>query len=388
MRNFFYKLVMCVFTLYASFIVFFSYELLLSEIPNTFHMNEGEESTVQMDFPFVMKEDNVCSFMGIIPLKEISVSVSTTEKIYPVGEVVGLYAKTDGIFVIDCCEIETGKGESRNPGKGIVKTGDYILAINNIAIETKEEMLDAVKKSKGQDLKLKIKSGNSIKEKYIRPVKSKNGAYMLGIWVKDDLAGVGTLTYVTEDGQYGALGHGMGNGENDKLLKMKEGDLYKTNVKAIEKGAVGNPGEIEGEIFYGNPNHKGKLKKNTTSGMFGALDQEDLYQFTNGKQYQISYKHEVKKGKAKIISDISGKKESYDIEIEYVDYLSFNERKGLHIKITDPKLLSLTGGIVQGMSGSPIIQDGKIVGAVTHVLINDPKRGYGIFIENMLEAGN
>jgi stage IV sporulation protein B len=360
---------------------------LISEVPDQIYITEGEETNINVEFPLVMTDEKICSLFGIIPVKEVAVSVVNEQTLYPCGKIIGFYTETKGVFVIDTCEVESQNGQSINPSEDQIKTGDYILAINGKKLKRKEDMVEAVSTSKGKTLTLSVLRQDKEKEVTLAPVKSKTGDYLLGIWIKDDQAGVGTMTYFTDTGKFGALGHGMGNGENGDLILINGGDIYYSKIMGIEKGIKGSPGEVKGAIYYGSGNHLGDVEANTSRGIFGEMDTEDLGDYmADTESYEVAHKQEIVKGKAKIISEVSGVRKMYDVEITYIDYLSADNNKGLHITITDPELLELTGGIVQGMSGSPILQDGKLVGAVTHVLVNDPTRGYGIFIENMLEA--
>ena len=318
--------------------------------------------------------------------KEVEVSISNQKEVYPCGDIVGIYTLANGIFVIDTCDIETVEGSFINPTGNAVKTGDYILAINGEILETKEEMISFIQKSNGNALEFTISRKGEIKTEILTPVLSKKGEYMLGIWIKDDLAGVGTITYTTSDGEFAALGHGMGDGQTSELLDVKGGDIYVSDIIGIQKGEKGEPGEVKGVIKYGESNHLGNVQENSGIGIYGTMDEEDTKKYQETDVCQIGRKQEVEIGAAQLISEISGERKLYDIEITYVDYLAVNSHKGLYLKIVDEELLALTGGIVQGMSGSPIMQNGKLIGAVTHVLINDPASGYGIFIEEMLEG--
>ncbi|MBR3811818.1 MAG: SpoIVB peptidase [Agathobacter sp.] len=305
--------------------------------------------------------------------------------VYPFGEIVGIYTECKGVFVIDTCEIETIENDFINPAKNILQTGDYILEINGNTLDKKEVLVKAINDCNGDDLELKILRDDKVFNTTITPVLAKNNKYMIGTWIKDDLAGVGTITYYTEDGAFAALGHGMGDGVTNELIEVKGGDIYHSEIVGIKKGKRGEPGEVKGVIYYGLGNHLGELDTNCGEGIYGILDDEERESYKREcEPYEVADKAEIKVGKAQIISSISGRREVYDIQISYVDYLALNSNKGLHIEVTDEKLLELTGGIVQGMSGSPILQDGKLIGAVTHVLVNDPTRGYGIFIEDMI----
>ncbi len=394
MRKYFYKLIAILTAVYSAFMLTLCYDLVVSEVPDNIYVREGETPQLEVEFPFVVNdvldEDGViekkhCSMFGIIPVKEVAVNVVKGQQVYISGEIVGIYTKCEGVFVINTCEVEGADGKTVNPAENQIRTGDYILAIDGNHLSCKEDMALYVKQSQGRELRLTILRNGKEKEVYLKPVKNAYGEFLLGIWIKDDLAGIGTLTFVTPTGEFGCLGHGMANGENNQLFEVEDGILYTSNVIGIQKSQVGHAGELKGVIRYNNVNQKGEVIKNSDKGIYGCFDTEDLYDISNSETlYDIAYKQEIKVGPAQIVSEISGKRQFYDIQITYVDYLTFHTNKGLYIEVTDPKLLELTGGIVQGMSGSPIIQDGKIVGAVTHVLVNEPTKGYGIFIENMI----
>lgn len=356
MRNFYYRSVKNIFMICVCLTMVFSYRLVYNE------------------FYFEIHEE------------EVEVSQTEGKTVYPMGKIVGLYTKCNGVFVIDTCEIEDQNGELIDIAGKDIKTGDYILSINGNTLTEKEDMVKAVKDSNGQPLELVVIRDKETITRMITPIKAKSGDYMLGIWVKDDLAGVGTITYFTDEGDFAALGHGMGDGETQNLLEIDGGDIYVSNVVGIEKGVRGDPGEIKGVIYYGKINHIGEVEANTGKGIYGKFDSDELLAYRSQYMpFMVADKRQITQGAAQILSEVSGNLEVYDIIITYVDYLAMDSNKGLHIKVTDPELLELTGGIVQGMSGSPIIQNGKLIGAVTHVLINDPEQGYGIFIDEMMK---
>ena len=203
--------------------------------------------------------------------------------------------------------------------------------------------------------------------------------------VRDDTQGIGTMTYIDMNGNFGALGHGISDSDTGGVVQIEDGALYETSILGIEKGTFGKPGVMSGVIYYGPGSVLGTIHSNTEEGIFGTVN-ERFKQTAKADAIPIGYRQDVKKGTAYIRSDVSGIVKDYEIEIQKVDYTTAHKNKGMVIKVTDPELLAITGGIVQGMSGSPIIQDGKLIGAVTHVFIQDSTRGYGIFIENMLEA--
>lgn len=316
----------------------------------------------------------------------VEVSFGEDDFVYPLGEIVGLYTECKGVFVIDTCEIESAEEQFINPCKGILREGDYILQVNGVELEEKEFLVKAVNESDGNAINFTVARGDEVFSTSVTPVLGKNGKYMLGVWIKDDLAGVGTITFYTDEGEFAALGHGMTDGVTREIFSVKGGEVYFADIVGIEKGKKGKPGEVKGIIYYGISNHLGKLDINCKEGIYGVLDKEDVEHYKRKcEAYKVANKHEIEIGPAQIISNVSGERKVYDIEISYVDYLAISSNKGLHIEIKDSELLELTGGIVQGMSGSPIIQNDKLVGAVTHVLINDPMKGYGIFIEEMMK---
>ena len=223
-------------------------------------------------------------------------------------------------------------------------------------------------------------------EEYIQikvdPVQTEENEYKLGIWVRDDLAGVGTLTFYDDQGSYGALGHPVSDMDTGIKVNLSEGTLYEAEIAGITKGEKGNPGEISGVITYLEQYKLGSVDENTNVGIYGKLERMPENQQQN-TYYPIALKQKIEKGEAKIVSTVSGKRKEYSINIIELDYNS--ENKGILFQVTDPELLNLTGGVIQGMSGSPILQNGKVIGAVTHVFVQDSTKGYGIFIENMLQ---
>ena len=231
---------------------------------------------------------------------------------------------------------------------------------------------------------LKLRRDSEYLEVKVKPVRSKKNNCMLGIWVRDNAQGLGTVTFLNSDSRFGALGHGIHDTDTNALMEIRNGRVYETSIRSIQKGIDGNPGGIEGIIVYNRYNVLGKINKNTDCGIFGTLDRtENLFQDTD--PMEIMQTDEIKKGDAKIRCCVEGKVKEYKIRITKIDKHTREENKGLEIEVTDPKLLEITGGIIQGMSGTPIIQNGKIAGAVTHVFVSDPTRGYGVFIENMLK---
>ncbi len=320
---------------------------------------------------------------GLIHFKEIQVEVVNTQYAIPCGAPVGIYLKSNGIMVIGTGEITGLDGLSTEPAAGILKSGDYIETINGQSLETKEQLADAVNHLNGEDAILTVRRGEEIMSITLQPVTAQDGTQKLGVWVRSDTQGIGTMTYLDLNGKFGALGHGISDSDTGEVVQISDGALYDTEIIGIEKGSIGNPGIMSGVIYYGPGSLLGEIDSNSEVGIFGTAG-EKFRQAMNMQPLQIGYRQDVKKGAAWIRSGISGEIKDYQIEILKVDYSTAHQNKSLVIQVTDPELLALTGGIVQGMSGSPIIQDGKLIGAVTHVFIQDSTKGYGIFIENML----
>lgn len=325
-----------------------------------------------------------CRFLGIIPVKNVTVHLVEEQQVIPAGIAAGILLETKGVYVADTGEIEDQSGKMESPAEHIVQPGDYIQAVNGTEIHTKEELMDLVSKCGGRDVILSIERDGENMDCKIEPVQTGDQDYKIGLWVKDDLAGVGTITFIDDQGRFGALGHGISSGETQSLMQLSRGSLYQSDIVAINKGKKGTPGELVGMIFYTSDYYFGEIEKNTQAGIFGKLENVSD-ELAAQEAVPVGYKQEIRTGKAQIRCNIDGEIKSYDIEIEDINVNSKDKNKSMLIHVTDQALLDQTGGIVQGMSGSPIIQNGKLVGAVTHVLVNDPTRGYGIFAETMLE---
>ena len=328
-------------------------------------------------FSFLLTEENRKG-------REVSVESVSEDLLIPGGMPVGIYMETNGVMVLGTDTIQSADGMNYEPADHLIKSGDYILKINQIPVENKKNLMDELKNITKEDVILTIKREKEIIDVKIHPVRCKGDTYKLGIWVRDNTQGLGTVTFLDKNSNYGALGHGVHDINTNKLLEMKNGKIYNTSILDIKKGIAGLPGGMEGIIVYNRYNLLGTITKNTQEGIFGHLDHIDKL-FSDQAPVKISKKEKIKKGSAKILCTVDGKIGEYDICIKRIDLSSKEVNKGIVLEVTDQELIEKTGGIVQGMSGSPILQDGKLIGAVTHVLVNDPTRGYGIFIENMLE---
>lgn len=320
---------------------------------------------------------------GILPYKNVDIQVIQDKTLIPSGIPIGIYVKTQGVLVVGVGEFKNQNGVIISPAKYILQPGDYILDVNGEEIENKKQFVKMIENSDGNELIMTLLRSGETTEVKIQPESNQNNEWKLGIWVRDNAQGIGTLTYVDADDTFGALGHGINDVDTSTLMLLGEGTLYKTEIIGITRGENGSPGELTGYIEYNNDNIIGEITENTEEGIFGVCKDEVVQQAIY-EAIPIALKQEVEIGPAEIICSVTGEPKIYNIEIQELHLENDNVNRGMVIKITDEELLALTGGIIQGMSGSPIIQNGKLVGAVTHVLVNDATSGYGIFIENML----
>ena len=316
--------------------------------------------------------------------QEVNKATLDDVRLIPGGMPIGIYMEVDGILVLDTEALEDINGNVCEPSKNIIKKGDYITSINDKRVEDKDDLIREVGLLEQPGVVLGIRREDECFEISFKAVEVEDEEYKLGIWVRDNVQGLGTVTYITEDNEFGALGHGIHDIDTDKLLTIKGGNVYEINIVGIQKGKRGEPGGMEGVIVYNRRNILGNIVRNTENGIYGTIEKKEKL-IKDEELLEICSKKDIKLGDAVIRSAITGEVKEYEIKIISVDYFARNENKRIMIEIVDEELLELTGGIVQGMSGSPIIQDGKLVGAVTHVLVNDPTRGYGIFIENMIK---
>ena len=352
-----------------------------------------KEQSVYVDFskPVTVMANQVDRYklqlklFGVIPLKDVDVEVIQDIRLKPAGIPLGIYVKTKGVLVVGIGEFEGENGQKYSPARYIFKTGDYILEINDQEINTKKELINIINHSDGQEMVFKVQRKDAVIEVKAKPEQNKNGEYKMGIWVRDNAQGVGTMTYIDENGSFGALGHGINDIDTSTLMSLSKGTLYHTEIIGITRGGVGAPGELTGFIEYDDENIMGDITANTTRGIFGVCTEETALSAT-GDYLPLGLKQEIEIGPAEILCSLGEETKTYDVEIVEIHLENNNVNRGIVLEITDPELLAVTGGIVQGMSGSPILQNGKLVGAVTHVLVNDPTKGYGVFIENMLEA--
>ncbi len=335
----------------------------------------------------------VLLFGGVLcPLRTVAVSDPASgaaaapalpTALIPGGYPFGVNFTTQGVLVVGFRDITTADGKTVNPANEAgLKVKDRIVSLNGVEIDSARALADCIAASEGAPLTLTYHRGEQQQRVTLTPVMDSGGSWRTGLYVRDSGAGIGTLTYIDPTTlAFGGLGHGICDVDTGELMPVKNGNVVGVTVNAIKRGLAGNPGELRG---YFHAEKLGSLRKNCMCGVFGVYSQ--LPSAIKQETLPVGGREAVHAGEAHILCTLSGgERRSYAVTISAVDRAA-QDSKCFAIRVTDPALLEETGGIVQGMSGSPVIQDGKLVGAVTHVLINDPARGYGIFIENMLRA--
>lgn len=368
-----------------------------STLPDVFYVVSGEELVINISPAVTVSgassTDALTASLGggksytsqlrlfhSIGIKPVQVRVVERKMVVPCGTPFGIKMYTDGVMVVGLSDIDTGESLV-NPAKDAgIQTGDIILEIDGVKITPDKNVGEIVSKSGGKALSVKIKRASSIYTLNLKAAYSKvEEKYRAGVWLRDSSAGIGTMTYYDPaTGVFGGLGHAVCDVDTGEIMPLSSGEILEANITGVSKGYSGTPGELKG-IFL-NANVLGQLSINNETGVFGRLSgkpQADV-------EMPLAYKNEISEGAASILATVSGNTaQEYDILIERINYNDSNPTKNMVIKIVDPELIRATGGIVQGMSGSPILQNGSLVGAVTHVFVNDPTRGYGIFAENM-----
>lgn len=374
----------------------------VENIPTTIFIREGQ-SVKSNTFVKVCEVNNKAenslqnlerkasvNLLGVLPVKSVSIKpVSNDTILYPGGQPVGVKLNTKGVLVVALSDVKTEKGKMTSPASAAgIQIGDNIIKINDCDIKDAEQTQSEINRSEGKDIKVLIERKGQKLEKTIKPIKGlEDNNYKIGLWIRDSTAGVGTLTFYDEkSGMFAALGHPITDVDTGTILSINSGEIVSSSIVSVKKGIKGNPGELKG-IFVNEDTTLGNIYKNTECGVFGKGNNQ--LKNKHHKPMKVGLRNEIKEGPAKILTTINGEEPKYyDIEIEKLLSQDSPGPKSMVIKVTDPKLIEKTGGIVQGMSGSPIIQDNKIVGAVTHVLINKPDVGYGIYIEWMLKDAN
>jgi stage IV sporulation protein B len=315
-----------------------------------------------------------------IPLKTVKVSVVDDSFVALCGTPFGIKMFTNGVVVVGLADVKTDAGNINPASEAGLKVGDIITSVNGKTAGSNTDVEKAVEECGGHAVKIEVNRSGQKLSVTVQPSRSESdGLYKVGLWVRDSTAGIGTLTFYDPSGNcFAGLGHGICDADTGQLMPLLSGDIVPVTISGVTKGLKGTPGELRG--YFTDDNAIGSLGANVQSGVYGTMKRP-----VQGQAVKIAMKQDVKTGPAKVYTTINGNSPKYyDVEIEKIDYREGVQSKNLVLRITDPQLLAQTGGIVQGMSGSPIIQNGKLAGAVTHVFVNDPTRGYGIFAENML----
>lgn len=325
-------------------------------------------------------EQATVKLFGIFPIKDTELKRTDAPILIPGGSPIGIKLLTDGVVVVSTQDVGGGKSPAEEAG---ISAGDCIVSANGEKLSSSNRLAEIIMNSHGEEIVMTVRrSGKEFTTCVTPKFSDAEGTYKAGLWIKDSSAGVGTMTYIDpETGCFGALGHPISDSETQKILPLGSGEIVDVTITGCDKGAEGCPGELFGTFLSGLA--AGNIQRNCEQGIFGTLN----YIGAHVEPLPIAFKTEVETGPATIRTTVEGSTaKEYDIIIEKLSLSSSADTKNMVIRVTDPELLGMTGGIVQGMSGSPIIQNGKIVGAITHVFVSDPTMGYGIFIENMLEA--
>ena len=325
--------------------------------------------------------ENDIKLLGIIPVKTTSIIQSKPKKVSVSGESFGIKLYTDGVIIVGIRDVETDKGKCNPAKEAGLEKGDIIIEINGKKVYSADSVTDILNDNNGKDYKITVKRNGNYKEFLLKPAySSSQGCYKVGLWVRDSTAGVGTITYYDKSNNtVSALGHPITDVDTNEIMPISDGEAVRATVTKIYKSKAGEAGslccEFTNDII-------GTLKKNCQSGIFGkyTCDLNGTY------EYEVASNDEIVKGPVQILCTTDlGKPQFYNAQITRISYRENKKGKNMVVKITDKRLLDKTGGIVQGMSGSPIIQNGKLVGALTHVIVDSPEKGYAIFAEDMLE---
>lgn len=344
----------------------------------------GKSTSLAVDKQTATPRRENLKLFGIIPVKEVTVTEKAEQKVMVSGEVFGIKLYTDGVIVVGIQEVQTDSGKKSPSGSAGIEVGDIIVAIDGENVYTSDQVQSILGANNGGSFEVKIKRGERYRDYTVTPVYcEREGCYKAGMWVRDSTAGIGTITfYNKQNGIFAALGHQINDIDTKEIMPMLDGEAVKATVSKIEKSTRGTTGSLECDFTNQT---LGKLLSNTDCGIYGAYAEISEC----AKEYPVAAIQEVKKGKATLISTVEkGQPKKYEIEITHIGFNENNREKNMIVKVTDKDLIDKTGGIVQGMSGSPIIQNGKLVGALTHVIVGNPQKGYAVFAQTMAEESN
>lgn len=380
-----------IFAVFTPILVLFLYiSSVLVSIPEVVFLRDGNNLKSNkgiINYTLDKIYDNIAEynaeFLGF-KIRTVEVmAISREVELYPGGHIVGIKLRTNGPLIVGFSDIENDFQKPYSPSKDSgLNVGDIILSINDIEINSSDLLSETLNNLDADELDIKVERDGKIIVKKIHPIKSVDGKNKIGLWVRDSTAGIGTVTFIDPvTGTYGALGHPITDVDTGDIIKISKGNIVSSSIVNVKRGEKGNPGELKG-VFINDDINLGSVEQNTKFGIFGKYSLENIYT----EKLKIALKDEIQEGPAQIISTVdNGEPRLYDVVIEKLLQQDNPSSKSMIIKVVDEDLLEKTGGIVQGMSGSPIIQNNKIVGAVTHVLVNKPDTGYGIYIEWMLK---
>ena len=402
-KNFFKKMILLIFLL-----IIYVYVLVIINIPDEITIFEGENISLKTIFGIALhSEDEVLevssnsgektinkignetlsvSLFDKLFIKSVDVSVLPRTTVIPVGNIAGVKLYTNGVLVVGMSEIEGEDSKTYKPYENTgIEEGDTIIKINDNVISSTDDLIEKVNMSNGEKIEIEYIHDEETKECSITPIKTSNEEYKLGLWVRDSAAGVGTVTFYEPSTQsFGALGHGITDIDTGDLLNIASGEFVTAKVLNIKKGEDGNPGKIQGTVE--EQETIGEITKNTEFGIYGKIQDLSSLNIDTSKEMEVAMRDEIELGKATILCSLDNQTvKEYEIEITKIYKDNHYNNKSMEIKVTDEELIEKTGGIIQGMSGSPIIQNGKFIGAVTHVLVNSSTEGYAIFGDLMLK---
>lgn len=392
-------------------ITIYTYILVIDNIPDVVTIFEGENLEIQTIFGIKISIENEkeqavltssilkdtaefdtkgkntirVSLFDRFRIKDIDVNVIERTTVVPIGELAGIKLYTEGVLVVGMTEVQGLDNAKYKPyiDSGI-EEGDVITSVNEYKIENTNDLIKSVNKSGGKNIDIKYNRNGEDRECSIKPIETSKGEYKLGLWVRDSAAGIGTITlYEPDNNTFVALGHGITDIDTSELINISSGELVTTKILSIKKGRNGDPGRIQGTIE--KQQNIGTIYKNTKFGIYGSIKNMNNLEYDKEKTMNVALRNEIKTGKASILCDIDNEIKEYEIEIERVYKNNNYDNKSMLVKVTDEELLKKTGGIIQGMSGSPIIQNGKFVGAITHVLVHDSTRGYAVFGDMLIK---
>lgn len=362
----------------------FDGEIECSEAINVNNKKVTSNIELNLDDKNIISCDNASTadmkvkFLGL-PVKKVQLCFMPERKVEVIGRTVGICVDTKGVLVLGVGGVRGSDNKEYIPCKDKLKTGDIILSVNGEKADTKEELVKLA--NKNTPLKIKAIRKNEELNFSVTPVWSADdNSYKLGLWVRDSTQGIGTVTYYDrQNNRFGALGHPINDVDTGKIMEIDGGEILDAHIDRAEKGKKGIPGALIGNIYFDKT--IGYIDSNRNNGVFGSMCSD-----IKGIEMAIGYKNDVKIGNGSIYVNTDGKNVAkYRVHIDSINKYNTSDTKSFVLTITDSRLLNMTGGIVQGMSGCPVVQDGKLIGAVTHVFVNDPTKGYGIFIENMLD---